>query len=177
LVEDHIWFESVDALEDGGVTLSAETHRLLGLSTLLINLAEWRSEEAGGGIPEKQALRTREDVLTGIELPRCFRQSNYAATMFELSCSGDRSCSFHLCGPRALNGVVEARRVFSRSFVQRAEATADALPFTPTRLPRLARRVWWALTRRARERLFVGKAFESVWRTLDRELQSRGGTN
>jgi hypothetical protein len=177
LIEDDIWFESVDALEDGGVTLSAETHRLLGLSTLLINLAEWRSEEAGGGIPEKQALRTREDVLTGIELPRCFRQSNYAATMFELSCSGDRSCSFHLCGPRALNGVVEARRVFSRSFVQRAEATADALPFTPTRLPRLARRVWWALTRRARERLFVGKAFESVWRTLDRELQSRGGTN
>ncbi len=177
MAEGDIWFEAVDALEDGGVMLSAETHRLLGLSTLLINLAEWRSDEAGGGIPEKQALRTREDVFTSIELPLCFRQSNYAATMFEVSCSGDRSCSFHLCGRSALNGVVDARRVFSRSFVQRAQTTADALPFTPTRLPRLARRVWWALTRRARERLFVGKAFESVWRSLDRELQSRGGIN
>jgi hypothetical protein len=69
LAEGDIWFEAVDALEDGGVMLSAETHRLLGLSTLLINLAEWRSDEAGGGIPEKQALRTREDVFTSIELP------------------------------------------------------------------------------------------------------------
>jgi hypothetical protein len=177
LAENDIWFEAVDALEDGGVTLSAETHRLLGLSTLLINLAEWRLEEAGGGLPEKQAMQAREDVFTGIELPRCFRRSNYAATMFEVRCSGDRSCSFHLCGPGALIGVVEARRIFSRSFVQRAEATTDALPYTSRRLPRLARRVWWALTRRTRERLFVGKAFESVWRSLDRELQSREGTS
>jgi hypothetical protein len=177
LAENDIWFEAVDALEDGGVTLSAETHRLLGLSTLLINLAEWPLEEAGGGVPEEQALQAREDIFTGIELPRCFRQSKYAATMFEVSCRGDRSCSFHLCGPGALIGVVEARRIFSRSFVQRAEATADALPYTSRRLSRLARRVWWALTRRARERLFVGKAFESVWRSLDRTLQSREGTN
>ena len=175
LPEVDIWFEAVEALEDGGVTLSPEAHRLLGLSTLLINLAEWRLEKGPGERLDEQAVQARELVLEGNELPRCFRRSGFATTMHKVSCNGDKKCSFHLCGTDALKGVLEGRRVFSRSFLQRAQATAIAVPTLRTRFPLSARRAWGGLAGRDKGGLAAPKAFEPIWRFLDEELQSGGG--
>ena len=174
LPEVDIWFEAVEALEDGGVTLSPEAHRLLGLSTLLINLAEWRLEKGPGKRLDEQAVKARELVLERNELPRCFRRSGFATTMHKVSCSGGKKCSFHLCGTDALKGVLEGRRVFSRSFLQRAQATARGVPTLRTRFPLSARRAWGALAGRDKEDLAAPKAFEPIWRFLDEELQSGG---
>jgi hypothetical protein len=174
-VEGDIWFEAVEALEDGGVSLSPEAHRLLGLSTLLINLAEWRLEERDHDVPTEEALEMRERVLAGTELPACFGRPAYAATIFQVSCPGNDACPFRLCGEASLDGVVGAKRVFSRSFVQRAEVTANPVPPATTRIARLVNRVRWSVTRSDRGRLFVTKAFGPVWSSLDEQLRSREG--
>lgn len=174
LPEEDVWFEDQEALEDGGVNLSPEAHRLLGLSTLLINLAEWRfGIWRSRGDSDGSAVDARHRVFSGTDLPKCFRRSNYAATMFEEECEGGRSCPFYLCGPAALEGVVEERRVFSRSFLQRAQATARWSPSRATWLIRFARRAWTSLTGRDDGRISIAPAFESIWRSLDKEIEAR----
>lgn len=175
LRENEIWYEAVEALEDGGVTLSPEAHRLLALTTLLINLAEWRAKGRAGEGPDEEAVKTRDDVLSGVELPMCFRRSDHAATMHEVDCSGSPSCPFYLCGPDALKGVLEGGRVFSRSFLQRAQVTAASVP-SMSWVPLVVRRAWFAVTARDRGRLAVGRAFGPVWKFLDKELQSPEGS-
>lgn len=119
-----IWLEDVEALEDGGVNLSPECHRLLGLSTLLINLAEWPFiawiKKKTGSM--ESSVDKRERAFTGIELPKCFLRGGHAATMFEAECD----CPFKFCGPEAKEGVLHEARRFSRSFLQRAQGTARA---------------------------------------------------
>ena len=168
--EGDIWFEEDEALDDGGVNLAPPTHRLLGLSTLLINLAEWRFRAWQTDPKKSEFVEARERAFTGIELPKCFQRSNHAATMFDTECD----CSFGLCGPTAKVGVLEERRVFSRSFLQRSQVTAGWEPLGTTRLFRLPRRLWRGLALRNEAPLFAGKAFALVWKSLDMELVSRG---
>lgn len=152
LTERDVWLEEVEALDDGGVNLSAEAHRLLALSTLLINLAErpfvaWIRGKAGAS---EASLDARDRAFTGTELPRCFLRSGHAATMFETACD----CPFEFCGPGAKAGVLHEARHFSRSFLQRAQATASAP----------------SLIRRDGKGAFAERAFGVVWRELDDEL-------
>jgi hypothetical protein len=143
----HIWFDDVQALEDGGFDLSAEAHRLLALSTLLINLAEGSHERAARaylahGQLSADVLRgvdSREMALTSDVLPKCFVSSTHAATMLDVECD----CQFRLCG-RAVREAVGHRQI-SRAFAQRAEVTAGAA----------------AAGRRAP---FVRRAFGGIWR-------------
>jgi hypothetical protein len=153
LIERDIWLEDVEALDDGGVDLSPECHRLLGLSTLLINLAEWPfiawiSNKPGAA---ESSVDARDRAFTGIELPKCFLRRGHAATMFETECD----CSFKFCGRNAKKGVLGEARRFSRSFLQRAQATARAR----------------SLIRSSGGNGFAEKAFAPVWRTLDDELE------
>lgn len=110
----YAWLNDVQALDDGGLDLVPEGHRLLGLSTLLINFAEhsFRIREDGAD--------SRDRAFTTSDLPRCFRRSGDTATMFESPCE----CEFGLCGPDA-KGEIGDRR-FSRAFAKRAEATCAA---------------------------------------------------
>jgi hypothetical protein len=126
------------ALDDGGLELTPEAHRLLGLSTLLINFAEHAAQTR-----DDPGAASRVSAFTQPELPRCFRRSAHAATLYEFD------CGLGLCGPTA-RGPVGKRR-FSRAFTKRAEATARA--------PVLAHR-----------RVFPRQAFSNVWRELDEEL-------
>jgi len=147
-----IWLEDVEALDDGGVNLSPECHRLLALSTLLINLAEWSfiawiRNEPGAA---ESSLDARDRAFTGIELPKCFFRRGHAATMFESACD----CSFKFCGPEAKKGVLHEARRFSRSFLQRAQVTARAR----------------SLIGSSGKSGFAERAFAPVWRTLDEEL-------
>jgi hypothetical protein len=148
--ERDIWFEDTEALEDGGINLSAEAHRLLGLSTLLINLAEAPFVKWATGTPgaTEEAVDARDRAFTGTRLPRCYVEASRAATMFEVDCD----CEFRFCGPDAKGGVLGERRRFSRAFLQRAEATVRASPLTRA-------------TRRS-----VDKAFQATWRALDAEV-------
>jgi hypothetical protein len=185
--EVDVWFEAVEALADGGVTLSPDAHQLLGLSTLLINLAERRVDarpdderNAASAIRERvdpstdhkrdEALGTRERIHTEPELPSCFRKSSHAATMHEVGC--DRSCGSYLCGPRVMDGALKSRRDFSRTFVQRAQITARSVPPVPKGFPRAVRRAWWALTRHDRGRMAATRAFGPIWKFLDAKLES-----
>src|SRR5207302_10218608 len=104
----------VQSLDDGGLELVPAAHRLLGLSTLLINLAEHAAQTA------KDGADSRDRTLTGSDLPRCFRRGGHTATMFEFDCD----CEFRLCG-RGAKGQVGRRR-FSRAFAKRAEAICSA---------------------------------------------------
>jgi hypothetical protein len=122
-----VWSDDVDALEDGGVHLSAPAHRLLALSTLLINLAEGalRREPpaAGGGAgPRVGGVDARDLAFSADVLPRCFRRAAHTAAMFEVDCD----CPFGLCGPHVEVQVGDRR--ISRAFTQRAEATSHARP-------------------------------------------------
>jgi hypothetical protein len=190
LREVDIWFEAVESLEDGGVTLSPGAHQLLGLSTLLINLAERRVDtinDKGRNTAldkeREQALAVRERIHTATQLPGCFRQSSHAATMHKVPCK--RSCKFpvqlpntnldraNLCGEAAMDDVLKGRRSFSRSFLQRAQVTARSAPPGPRWLPRVIRRAWHALTRPDRSRMASARAFGSTWKLLDTNVQSR----
>jgi hypothetical protein len=141
--QQYAWLDDVQALDDGGLDLIPEAHRLLGLSTLLINFAEHTFKENEG--PEGVSSRNR--AFTSHELPKCFRHANHTATMFGFVCD----CEFHLCGPTADRQV--GHRRFSRAFTKRAEATCRA--------PILSDR-----------RLFSRQAFGGVWRALDRKLEA-----
>ncbi|MDQ3957743.1 MAG: hypothetical protein M3273_05410 [Actinomycetota bacterium] len=152
LTQRDVWLEDVEALDDGGVNLSAEAHRLLALSTLLINLAEWPFVAwiHGKDGASESSVDARDRAFTGIELPRCFLRSGHAATMFETACD----CPFRFCGPDAKSGVLHDARRVSRSFLQRAQATASAP----------------SLIRREGKGAFAERAFGPVWRELDDEL-------
>jgi hypothetical protein len=151
LTEGDIWLEDVEALDDGGVNLSPESHRLLGLSTLLINLAEWRfiAWIKNKSSAAESSVDARNRAFTGIELPKCFLRRGHAATMFDTACD----CSFKFCGPDAQRGVLEEARNFSRAFLQRAQATARAR----------------SLIRGSGRGRFAEKAFTPVWRALDHD--------
>ena len=128
----NIWFNDVQALVDGGFSLSAEAHRLLGLSTLLINLAE--GEHAGAEQEHREnpdAPLTEEDArrvdarvlaLTSDTLPRCFVSPAYTVTMLDVDCD----CAFRLCGPKGQRTI--GHRQISRAFAQHAEHTASVRP-------------------------------------------------
>jgi hypothetical protein len=130
VVQD-IWRNDVEALHDGGLDLSEQTHRLLGLSTLLINMAEFaharavRSQrDAPSGPPRPEALAgvdARERALVSTQLPRCFVSRGHTATMLDVPCD----CSFGLCG-RDVRLTVGDRKI-SAAFSQRATATAGAV--------------------------------------------------
>ena len=148
LSESDIWFEDVEALADGGVNLSAEAHRLLGLSTLLINMTERRFRDWNEGTDTDAAIVARERLFTGKDLPACFRKASHAATMFDLDCD----CEFRLCGPRAAAPAVGGSqpRRFSRSFVQRAQGTAGSRSLAerlggPSIPERAFQRTWLAI--------------------------------
>jgi hypothetical protein len=150
VVARDIWFDDVQALEDGGFALSPEAHRLLGLSTLLVNLAEGEharaaAEHRGGaeaGLTEEVARRVaaRERALTAAELPRCFTSRTRTVTMLDLECD----CPFRLCGEKGQETI--GHRRISRAFAQHAETTAAARPVT---------RAGAAVT---------GRQFAEVWR-------------
>jgi len=110
----YVWSNDVQALDDGGLELAPETHRLLALSTLLINLAERALAANVDGAAE------RDLALTSPKLPRCFCRATHTATMFDYGCD----CGFNVCGPEAR--VRAGHRIFSRAFVKRAEATCRA---------------------------------------------------
>jgi hypothetical protein len=73
--------------------------------------------------------------------------------MFDTDCD----CSFKFCGPEAKEEVVGERRRFSRSFLQRAQATARAR----------------SLTRSSGGHDYAERAFAPVWRALDDELAKK----
>lgn len=157
------WLDDPETLEDGGLDLSPAAHRLLGLSTLLVNLSEnvlWQARNRQAEAPAdsgaamlEEASRLREKALSGVELPACFTRRSHAATMFQHPCD----CEFALCGPETL-GPVGFRRL-SRAFVQRSETVCQALPVTGSRL----------------EPPFVLGAFRWSWRLLDQELSRANG--
>jgi hypothetical protein len=136
----YVWPNDVQALDDGGLELAPEAHRLLALSTLLINLAEHSLDmnESGG-------METRVRALTSEKLPACFCRASHTATMFRYPCD----CGFDLCGPEI--GPDVGLRKFSRAFVKRAEMTCRA-------------------TIRSGRRGFTRSAFGDIWRDLDQEL-------
>lgn len=155
LTERDIWLEDAESLDDGGVDLSREAHRLLGLTTFLINLAEWpfRAWLRSASGSTEAAVSARERAFTSTELPKCFLRSGHAATMFETACD----CSFGFCGPQAKTaalGEPQTARRFSRSFLQRAQATASAR----------------SLIRISGGKAFAEKALAPVWRALDEEM-------
>ena len=196
--EVDIWFEGVTSLEDGGITLSPEAHQLLGVSTLLIDLAERRvdaiddaaqrgvaDEESIARAKEKknEALVTRELIHTGGLLPGCFRLSGHAKTMHAADC--DKKCRFdmgpidekglhqaNICGKEAVAQVLKSRRDFSRSFVQRAQVAGRSVPPVPKWFPRPVQRAWFSITRPDRKRIAAARAFGPIWQDLDRKLQS-----
>jgi hypothetical protein len=135
--DEDIWLDDVQSLQDGGLELSDQAHRLLALTTLLINLAERQARPSDVPVPE--GLRRRTAALTGRELPRCFVRAGHTATMFQAECD----CPFRLCGPK-VTGTIGDRR-FSAAFAQRAEATTASRPLTPGRP-------------------FVTRGFSRVWR-------------
>ena len=149
IVERNIWFDDVEALQDGGYGLSDQAHRLLALSTLLINLAEGAFERAAemyekgvGSEPSSEVLRELAYgnlAFTSEGLPRCFVSAGHAATMLDVECD----CPFRLCGPKAASGV--GHRQISKAFAQRAELTCSS---------RLAL---------GREHAFVRQPFADVW--------------
>ena len=112
--QQYVWLDDQQALYDGGLELVPAAHRLLGISTLLINFAEHAAATREDGA----ASRVR--AFTTRELPRCFRQAGHAATMYDFECD----CGLGLCGPAA-RGPVGHRRI-SSAFAKRAEATAGA---------------------------------------------------
>ena len=134
-----VWVDDVQSLQDGGLDLSGEAHRLLGLTTLLINLAERLTRGASDRPPDLDALERRSRALTVGSLPPCFIRSGHTATMFETECS----CDLGLCGP-GRRGTFGDRRI-SRSFSQRSEATSRLPALTPGQP-------------------FVTRAFAGVWR-------------
>jgi hypothetical protein len=145
-----IWFDDVQALEDGGFSLSPEAHRLLGLSTLLINLAEGEHARAArehrsvpeGPLTEQNARRVDARVLalTSDKLPRCFVSASHTATMLDVDCD----CEFRLCGPKGQQAI--GHRQISRSFAQYAETTASVRPVGQSGVA------------------FTGRQFAAVWR-------------
>ena len=148
-----IWLDDVEALQDGGFTLSPEAHRLLALSTLLINLCEGLAARAVKGLRQGTAgnketrewkgdLEARVMALTSRHLPRCFTSPWHTKRLTTGTCK----CDFHLCG-RATPGS-DGHRKFSRAFAERAQRTAGE--------------------RRAlgRERAFVRGRFAEVWRHI-----------
>jgi hypothetical protein len=134
-----VWVDDVQSLQDGGLDLSGEAHRLLGLTTLLINLAERLARGSPGGLPGADALERRSRALTVGSLPPCFTRRGHTATMFEAPCS----CDLGLCGP-GRRGTFGDRRI-SRSFAQRSEATSRQPALTPGQP-------------------FVTRGFATVWR-------------
>ena len=155
VVGKDLWIDDPQILGDGGLDLSPPAHRLLGLSTLLVNLAEhalWRARDVGGRSASRPALADavalRERALADRCLPMCFVRSSHAATMFEHPCT----CEFSLCGPDALGPV--GFRHPSRAFVQRSEAVCATQPLSGT----------------GRRRPFAGAAFRGSWQLLDERL-------
>ena len=139
-LRQYVWLDDQLALYDGGLELVPAAHRLLGLSTLLINFAEHASQ-----VDRERGPSARVRAFTTPELPRCFRKSGHAATLYDFECD----CEFGLCGPKA-RGPVGGRRV-SSAFAKRAEATASA--------PLAAERG-----------LFARRGFRDAWRALDDDL-------
>ena len=124
-----VWFDDVQALVDGGFALSAEAHRLLGLSTLLINLAEGEharaeQEHRSGPLTDQDVRRVdaRVRALTADTLPRCFVAPAHTVTMLEVDCN----CPFRLCGPKGQETI--GHRQISRAFARHAEHTAAVPP-------------------------------------------------
>jgi hypothetical protein len=111
--EQWVWRDDMQALEDGGLDLVPGAHRLLALSTLLINLSEHAFRERHDGDARIRAFTTHE-------LPRCFRRASYTDTMQAFECD----CGFRLCGADTCERV--GQREFSRAFAKRAEGTARA---------------------------------------------------
>jgi len=145
-----IWHDDVQALADGGRDLSPEAHRLLAISTLLINLAERAFGENGGEA-------RRDKALTADVLPYCFSRGMYTRTLNQFACA--RGCGFELCQSKVLGKIGQRdqprQRAFSRSFVARARRTSTA-PLAGGRGS------------------FGGRAFRRIWRDLDRELARSG---
>jgi hypothetical protein len=150
-LEREIWLDDVEALHDGGLALSAQAHRLLGITTLLIDLCESMAAKALAGLRAGEVaeearreweshLVARVDALTSSELPNCFRSVLHTRNLIDGRCR----CEFQLCG-RAEPGSAGHRRI-SRAFAERAVSTASA--------------------RRAlgRERAFVRRRFAHIWR-------------
>jgi hypothetical protein len=145
-----IWFDDVQALVDGGFSLSAEAHRLLGLSTLLINLAEGEHARAvqehqgkpSAPLTEQDARRVDARVLalTSHKLPRCFVSPAHTVTMLDVDCA----CEFRLCGPKGQQTI--GHRQISRAFAQHAENTAAVRPVARDSV------------------LFTRRRFAEVWR-------------
>ncbi|GAA1760284.1 hypothetical protein GCM10009681_34370 [Luedemannella helvata] len=140
IITRDIWFDDVAALEDGGFHLSPEAHRLLALSTLLIDLAEGSHdaaarEHAAAGAPAgvsaavARGVAARERAFTSTDLPRCLVSSTHAATMLDVDCD----CAFDLCG-RRMAGPLGLRHI-SKAFARRAEVTAGRRPAQRGRRP------------------------------------------
>ncbi|HZY27855.1 MAG TPA: hypothetical protein VFE49_06320 [Jiangellaceae bacterium] len=155
-LEREIWLDDVEALHDGGLALSGQAHRLLGLTTLLIDLCESMAAKALDGLRAGEAVEearreweshlvARVEALTSSKLPRCFTSARHTRNLTDGRCR----CEFQLCG-RAEPGSAGHRRI-SHAFAERALSTAGA--------------------RRAlgRERAFVRRRFADIWRyVLDR---------
>lgn len=146
-----IWIDDVQALQDGGIDLSDQAHRLLGLSTLLVNLAEGaferRDEPPVAGC--RSGVEAREAALTAHDLPACFARNGRSSAMFDVDCT----CGLCLCGPRVRGP--QGRRSISRGFAQQAQITCAAEPL-------------------AERRLFATSGFRSVWGrpdVVDREVR------
>lgn len=147
-----LWYEDTEALEDGGVGLSEDAHRLLGVSTLLINLVESHFTAWRGGAPGEAIVERREQVFTeAASLPKCFRSGNHAATMFDAKCD----CGMELCGPCAIEPLLRQARSLSRSFAQRAQVTAHA----------------GGGGDRLGHHYFPRRAFARTWRALDQVME------
>jgi hypothetical protein len=151
-----VWLDDVQSLSDGGFGLSPQAHRLLGLSTFLINLAEGAHQQASRPAPgdsltrtDARAVESREMALTFSTLPACFSSSSHTVTMLDSRCD----CPFGLCGPNS-RGTVGARQI-STAFAQRAEVTASGPPD------------WDG------SRAFVRRPFRQVWKRPEMVTEER----
>lgn len=137
-LDREIWLDDVEALHDGGLALSAQSHRLLGLTTILIDLCETMAVKAVRGLQAEELgeedrlkwesyLDARVMALTARELPRCFtsprRMRNLLVSESDLT-DGSCQCDFALCR-RAVPGSAGYRRI-SHAFAKQAVTSASA---------------------------------------------------
>jgi hypothetical protein len=122
-LEREIWLDDVEALHDGGLALSGQAHRLLGLTTLLIDLCESMAAKALDGLRAGEAVEearreweshlvARVEALTSSKLPRCFTSARHTRNLTDGRCR----CEFQLCG-RAEPGSAGHRRI-SHAFAE-----------------------------------------------------------
>jgi hypothetical protein len=125
-----VWLNEQDALASRGSALSAEAHRLLAASTLLVNMCEWRAGHLWTGrrddIRVDQAGQAvRVDVLTARHLPPCLSRASWGRSMADKSCR----CDYGLCG--RIDSGLNGPRHFDSSFLHRAAMSFSGIRFSP----------------------------------------------